>query len=151
MGRLDGKVAIITGSGSGQGRTAAQLFATEGARVVGCDLNADGARETVELVQAAGGEMVSLQPCILSDPVECARLVDFAANEFGRIDVLFNLAGRSHFGRVEDVTNEDWDAARRDEVDLIFYLSRAAWPQLVESGECAVLHRPREIGFHGTP
>jgi NAD(P)-dependent dehydrogenase (short-subunit alcohol dehydrogenase family) len=75
--------------------------------------------------------MVSLQPCVLSDPAECARLVDFAVSEFGRIDVLFNLAGRSHFGRVEDVSDEDWDAARRDEVDLIFYPTRAAWPQLV--------------------
>jgi NAD(P)-dependent dehydrogenase (short-subunit alcohol dehydrogenase family) len=64
---------------------------------------------------------VSLQPCILSDPAECARLVDLAVSEFGRVDVLFNLAGRSHFGWLESVTDEDWDAARRDEVDLIFY------------------------------
>jgi len=54
-------------------------------------------------------------------------------SEYGRIDVLFNLAGRSHFGRVEEVTDEEWDAARRDEVDLIFYPTRAAWPQLVAS------------------
>jgi NAD(P)-dependent dehydrogenase (short-subunit alcohol dehydrogenase family) len=51
-------------------------------------------------------------------------------NEFGRIDVLFNLAARTHFGRLEHVTDEEWDAARRDEVDLVFYLTRAAWPQL---------------------
>ena len=82
------------------------------------------------MVKAAGGEMVSLQPCILSDPAECARLVELAVSEFGRIDVLFNLAGRSHFGWLENVTDEDWDAARRDEVDLIFYLTRAAWPHL---------------------
>src|SRR5204863_7668099 len=88
---------------------------------------------TVGLVAPAGGGMVSLHPCILSDPTECARLVDFALSEYGRIDVLFNLAGRSHFGRVEDVTDEDWDAARRDEVDLIFYLTRTAWPQLIAS------------------
>ena len=54
-------------------------------------------------------------------------------SEFGRIDVLFNLAGRSHFGLVESVTDEDWDAARRDEVDLIFYPTRAAWPHLIAS------------------
>ena len=77
--------------------------------------------------------MVSLQPCILSDPAECKRFVDFAVGEFGRIDVLFNLAGRSHFGWLENVTDEDWDAARRDEVDLIFYLTRAAWPHLIAS------------------
>ena len=50
-------------------------------------------------------------------------------SEFGRIDVLFNLAGRAHFGRIESVTDEDWDAARRDEVDLIFCPTRAAWPR----------------------
>ena len=54
-------------------------------------------------------------------------------SEFGRIDVLFNLAARSHFSRLEDVTDEEWDAARRDEVDLVFYLTRAAWPHLKAS------------------
>src|SRR6201987_5821028 len=115
------------------GRATALTFAREGASVVGCDVAVEPAEETVAMVEAAGGEMVSLQPCILSDPAECARLVDFAVGEFGRIDVLFNLAGRSHFGLVEDVSDEDWDAARRDEVDLIFYPTRAAWPQLIAS------------------
>ncbi len=68
--------------------------------------------------------------CALTDAAECARLVDFAVNEFGRIDVLFNLAAKSHFSPIETFTDEDWDAARRDEVDLVFYLTRAAWPQL---------------------
>jgi NAD(P)-dependent dehydrogenase (short-subunit alcohol dehydrogenase family) len=54
-------------------------------------------------------------------------------SEFGRIDVLFNLAGRSHFAWLENVTDQEWDAARRDEVDLIFYLTRAAWPHLMAS------------------
>ncbi len=130
-GRLAGKVCVITGTGGSMGRATALTFAREGASVVGCDVAVDPAEGTVALVEAAGGQMVSLQPCILSDPAECARLVDFAVSEYGRIDVLFNLAGRSHFGRVEDVSDEDWDAARRDEVDLIFYLTRAAWPQLV--------------------
>jgi len=113
------------------GRATALTFAREGASVVGCDLAVEPAEETVAMVEAAGGEMVSLQPCILSDPAECARLVDFAVSEFGWVDVLFNLAGRSHFGLLENVSDEDWDAARRDEVDLIFYLTRAAWPQLI--------------------
>ena len=85
------------------------------------------------MVHAAGGQMVSLQPCRLSDPAECARLVEFAVSEFGRIDVLFNLAAKSHFSPIEDFTDEDWDAARQDEVDLVFYLTRAAWPHLKAS------------------
>ena len=112
------------------GRATALTFAGEGASVVGCDVAVQAAEATVEMAREAGGEMVSLQPCHLSDPADCAKLVELAASEFGRIDVLFNLAARTHFGGLESVTDDDWDAARRDEVDLVFYLTRAAWPQL---------------------
>jgi NAD(P)-dependent dehydrogenase (short-subunit alcohol dehydrogenase family) len=132
-GRLSGKVCVITGTGGAMGRASALTFAREGALVVGCDVAAEPAEETVELAHAAGGGMVSLQPCHLTDPAECAALVELAVATHGRIDVLFNLAGRSHFGPIEHVTDEDWDAARRDEVDLIFYLTRAAWPHLKDS------------------
>jgi NAD(P)-dependent dehydrogenase (short-subunit alcohol dehydrogenase family) len=128
--RLDGKVCVVTGTGGSMGRATALTFAREGARVVGCDVAVELAEHTVELVRAAGGDMVSLQPCRLSDPADCARLVELAASEYGGIDVLFNLAARTHFGGLENVTDEDWDAARHDEVDLVFYLTRAAWPQL---------------------
>ncbi len=129
-GRLEGKVCVVTGTGGSMGRATALTFAHEGASVVGCDVIVDPAVETVEMVHAAGGQMVSLQPCRLNDPTDCARLVELAVNEFGRIDVLYNLAARSHFSPLESFTDEEWDAARRDEVDLVFYLTRAAWPHL---------------------
>ena len=137
-GRLSGKVSVVTGTGGSMGRATAVTFAREGALLVGCDVAVQPAEETVGIVRAAGGEMVSLQPCLLDDPAQCARLVELAVSEFGRIDVLFNLAGRSHFGRLENVTDEDWDAAHRDEVDLIFYLTRAAWPHLKQSSGAVV-------------
>jgi NAD(P)-dependent dehydrogenase (short-subunit alcohol dehydrogenase family) len=137
-GRLAGKVCVVTGTGGSMGRATALTFAREGASVVGCDVAIEPAVTTVELVQTAGGEMVSLQPCALSDPADCARLVELALDQFGRIDVLFNLAGRSHFAWIEDVTDDEWDAARRDEVDLIFYLTRAAWPYLIASAGVVV-------------
>ena len=112
------------------GRATALTFSREGASVVGCDVAVEPAEETIALVQAGGGEMVSLQPCRLSDPSECTRLVDLAISQFGRIDVLFNLAAKSHFSPIEKFTDEEWDGARRDEVDLVFYLTRAAWPHL---------------------
>ena len=77
--------------------------------------------------------MVSLQPCVVSNPADCTRLVELAVSEFSRIDVLFNLAARSHFHRLEDFTDEEWGAAQRDEIDLVFYLTRAAWPHLKAS------------------
>jgi NAD(P)-dependent dehydrogenase (short-subunit alcohol dehydrogenase family) len=137
-GRLSEKVCVVTGTGGSMGRATAVTFAREGALLVGCDVAVEPAEETVETVRAAGGEMVSLQPCRLSDPAECTKVVELAMQTFGRIDVLFNLAGKSHFGLIEDVTDEDWDAARRDEVDLIFYLTRAAWPHLRESSGVVV-------------
>jgi hypothetical protein len=115
------------------GRATALTFAREGASIVGCDVTVEAANATVEMVQAAGGEMVSLQPCHLTDPAACGELVQLAVRAFGRIDVLFNLAARSHFNKLENVTDEEWDAARRDEVDLVFYLTRAAWPHLKAS------------------
>jgi NAD(P)-dependent dehydrogenase (short-subunit alcohol dehydrogenase family) len=132
-GRLSGKVCVVTGTGGSQGRAAAVTFAREGALLVGCDVAVEPAEETLETVRAAGGEMVSLQPCRLSDPADCAKLVELAVSEFGRIDVLYNLAARSHFHRLEDFTDEEWDAARQDEVDLVFYLTRASWPHLKAS------------------
>jgi NAD(P)-dependent dehydrogenase (short-subunit alcohol dehydrogenase family) len=132
-GRLLGKVCVVTGTGGGMGRATALTFAREGASVIGCDVAVEPAETTVKMVHAAGGKMVSLQPCLLDDPAECARLVELAISQFGRIDVLFNLAGKSHFAWLENVTDEEWEAARRDEVDLVFYLTRAAWPHLKAS------------------
>lgn len=132
-GRLTAKVCIVTGTGGSMGRATALAFAREGAFVVGCDVAVEPAEETVAMVTAAGGQMVSLQPCHVSDPAECARLVELAVREYGQVDVLFNLAARSHFNPIEKFTDEEWDAARRDEVDLVFYLTRAAWPHLKES------------------
>ena len=96
-GRLADKVCVVTGTGGSMGRATALAFAREGALVVGCDVTVEPAEETVALVEAAGGRMVSLQPCRVSEPAECDRLVELAIGQFGRIDVLFNLAAKSHF------------------------------------------------------
>jgi NAD(P)-dependent dehydrogenase (short-subunit alcohol dehydrogenase family) len=132
-GRLAGKVCIVTGSGGSMGRASALTFAREGARVVGCDVSSDADKATLDAVRAEGGTMVSMAPCDLSAPSDCDALVDLAMTEFGRIDVLFNLAGTQWFNRLEDISDEEWDSARRNEVDLIFYLTRAAWPHLKAS------------------
>jgi NAD(P)-dependent dehydrogenase (short-subunit alcohol dehydrogenase family) len=136
--RLEGKVCVITGTGGSMGRESALAFAREGASVVGCDVTVEAAEETVEIVRGAGGEMVSMHPCDLSQPADCQALVDLALNTFGRIDVLFNLAAAAYFNRLEDISDEEWDRARRGEVDLVFYLTRAAWPHLKVGGGTVV-------------
>jgi NAD(P)-dependent dehydrogenase (short-subunit alcohol dehydrogenase family) len=120
------------------GRASALAFAREGASVVGCDVAVEPAEATVEMVRGAGGEMVSIQPCHLSEPADCQALIDLAVRTFGRVDVLFNLAAVSYFNWLEDITDEEWDRARRDEVDLVFYLTRAAWPHLKATGGVVV-------------
>jgi NAD(P)-dependent dehydrogenase (short-subunit alcohol dehydrogenase family) len=132
-GRLSGKVCVITGTGGSMGRAAALAFAREGASVVGCDVNVSSAEAAAETVRAQGGTMISLQPCHLTKPADCQALVDLAVRTYGRIDVLFNNAAMAYFNWIEDITDEEWDRDRREEVDLVFFLTRAAWPHLKAS------------------
>jgi len=77
--------------------------------------------------------MVSLEPCQLTNPADCRALVDFAVRAYGRIDVLFNNAAKAYFNWLEDITDEEWDRDRQEEVDLVFFLTRSAWPHLKAS------------------
>ncbi len=133
-GRLAGKVALITGTGGGQGRAAAELFSAEGARVVGCDVNATENARTVDFVTQSGGEMVGMAPVDLGDSREARRWVTDAAAIHGGIDILFNNAAASRFAPIADLTDEDWHYTIRNELDLIFYVTQAAWPHLVGTG-----------------
>ena len=132
-GRLSGKVCIITGTGGSIGRAAALIFAREGASVVGCDVSVTAAEATTQMVLAQGGTMISRQPCRLTEPAECQALVDFAVRAYGRVDVLFNNAAMAYFNWLEDITDEEWNRDLREEIDLVFYLTRAAWPHLKAS------------------
>src|SRR5260221_225480 len=85
------------------------------------------------MVRGQGGTMVSLQPCHLTQPSECQALVDLAVRAYGRIDVLFNNAAMAYFNWLEDITDEEWNRDLREEVNLVFFLTRAAWPHLKAS------------------
>jgi len=139
-GRLAGKVVVITGTAGGQGRAAAELFAAEGAAIVGCDVKADEAAETERLVQAAGGRMVSLQPCDLTDPDAARALVDLAVGEFGRVDVVYNNAGRPAFAPIDAMTDEQWRFTIANELDSVFHVCRAAWPHLCAAGGGSIVN-----------
>lgn len=133
-GRLEGKVCIITGTGGSMGRAAALRFAGEGAKIVGCDVNEAGALACVEAVRAAGGEIVSLQPCDLTDASQCQALIDLAIASFGRINVLYNNAAMAYFGWIDEISHEDWYKTINEEVHLVFLLTQAAWPHLKRNG-----------------
>ena len=97
-GRLSGKIALITGVGGGMGVAAARRFAAEGARVVGCDLDEDGAARTEELVRAEGGEITVMGGVDLGDADAAREWVDAAVATYDGIDVLYNNASTQRFG-----------------------------------------------------
>lgn len=140
MGRLEGKVAIITGTGSGMGRAAAIAFSKEGAKVVGCDIDAERGAAVAAEVQASGGQMISLQPVDLCTPEGAAQLTQFALDAFGGVDILFNNAAVAHFAPFPEMTFETFARTMRDEVEIIFHLTREVWPHLVARGGGAIVN-----------
>ena len=135
MVRLDGKVALISGTGGGLGRAAARVFAACGAKVVGCDIKSDEAAETAALVSAEGGEMISLHPLDAAKIADVERWAAFAADRFGGIDILYNnaggITGRSAFA---ETTMDEWEACIRNELTVVFACTKAVWPYLIQRG-----------------
>lgn len=130
-GRLDGKVCIITGSGGSMGREAARMFASEGALVVGCDIDEAAAAETERLVRDAGGTIMSVHPCDLSTKQAADALVEQTMGRHGRIDVLYNNGGGAVMEWLLDMTPGQWSFTMRNELDLIFFATQAVWPTMV--------------------
>jgi meso-butanediol dehydrogenase/(S,S)-butanediol dehydrogenase/diacetyl reductase len=140
MARLAGKVALITGTAGGQGAAAARLFASEGATVCGCDLDAERAESVAKEIREGGGEMYSTAPVDLADPLAAASWVDEAAALAGGIDVLYNNASAPRVGPFEQMTWDDWQFTIHNELDLIFTVTKAAWPHLVARGGGVVIN-----------
>jgi meso-butanediol dehydrogenase / (S,S)-butanediol dehydrogenase / diacetyl reductase len=139
MNRLADKVALITGTAGGQGRAAALRFAAEGATVAGCDVKAEGASETVEMVRASGGRMTSTHPLDLADETAVQDWVDDVAGRHGGIDVVYNNAGATRFAPIEQTTYADWSFTMRNELDIVFLVTRAAWRHLKARGGSVLL------------
>ncbi len=150
MNRLAGKVALITGTGSGQGRAAALLFAAEGATVVGTDRDPQGAAETVELVRAAGGLVDSTHPLDLGHEDAVQVWIDEAAARHGGIDVLYNNAAATRFSPIAETSYEDWSFTLRNELDIVFLATKHAWPHLIARGGGCVLLVGSTAGITGS-
>lgn len=150
MARLEGKVALISGTGTGIGRATAELFAREGAIVVGCDLNPETAEETVELVTAAGGAMTSTHPLDATDETAVKGWIDGAAREHGGLDVLYNNAGLARFDPVEEESFEDWSFTLRHELDVVFLASKHVWPHLRARGGGSIVNVGSTAGLTGS-
>jgi NAD(P)-dependent dehydrogenase (short-subunit alcohol dehydrogenase family) len=127
---LRGKVALITGAASGQGRAAAQLFAEHGATIVVADINDVGGKETVRLVEDAGqsGQAVHAD---VSRRADVDAMIGTTIDAYGRLDVLYNNAAVQMSGRLVDCTEDDWDLTIATNLSAIFWACRAAIPHML--------------------
>jgi meso-butanediol dehydrogenase / (S,S)-butanediol dehydrogenase / diacetyl reductase len=149
-GRLDGKVAFISGTGRyGIGQVAAKIFAAEGARVFGCALHKDASDDTVEAVRSAGGIMDALAPVDLSEPAGAQAWIDAGIEAFGDVDILFNNASSLRNGAFDEQPLDDWYFTIRNELDLPYLCTRAAWPHLKRRGGGVVINMGSVAGIRG--
>lgn len=149
MGKLDGKVALITGSASGIGRAAALLFAGEGAAVAVADLSAAGGRETVDMITAKSGRSRYFQANLVVS-AEVEAMVRDITQHFGRIDILYNNAGiEGTVGDVADVSEKDWDAVMNANLKSVFLCSKYTVPVMVKQGGGAIVNTSSVMALSG--
>ncbi len=158
-GRVEGKVALITGAGTGIGRACMVLFAREGARVMGCSRTGGNLEETLRLVKQAGGEGLVLAQD-LATPEGADRLVAATEEAHGRIDILVNSAGVGYswlekspgsMGDVIDTEPDKWAEVMGINLDSYFYLCRRVVPIMQRQGGGAIVNVASISGFQGLP
>ncbi|MGB9614244.1 MAG: beta-ketoacyl-ACP reductase [Fervidobacterium sp.] len=137
--RLEGKVCIITGAGSGIGKTAAELFAKEGATVIACDV----------------GESVYEHPNIhfykldVTDRVRISEAVKEVVDKFGKIDVLINNAGITRDALIQNMSEEDWDKVINVNLKGVFNMTQAVVPYMLEQGKGSIINTSSVVGVYG--
>ena len=148
--RLRGKVALITGAGSGIGRQTALLFAREGARVTVADIDAEAAATTVTAIAEAGGEADAVRADV-ARAEDCAHMVEAAEQRWGRLDVLFNNAGISHIDDGDAMqTDEDvWDLTVAVNLKGVFLGCKYGIPALQRAGGGAIINTASFVALLG--
>lgn len=147
--RLDSKVAIITGAGSGIGRAMASLFAAEGAKVVAAEWHADTLAAVVGEVTAAGGSIVGVQGNVALE-ADCAKIVDAAIQSYGRLDILCNNAGIMDTNQgVAEMSNASWERVLGVNLHGPMYLTRLAVPIMVGQGGGSIVNTASVAGLGG--
>lgn len=132
--KLNGKIAIITGAGSGMGRASAIRFAEEGAKVVVADINDAGGKETAEMIVANGFDAVFVKVDISKDE-DCKKMVDIAVETFGGLNILYNNAAiPQKEQRFFDCSNEEWDTIMNVNLRGPFIACKYAYPEFIKAG-----------------
>jgi len=139
MGRLDGKIALISGGARGQGATEAQLFAREGAKVVFGDVLNDAGRQVEADIRAAGGEATYVHLDVTSED-DWREAVGTAVNRYGKLDILVNNAGIIHRFSIEETTREVWDEVMAVNSTGVFLGTKYAIPAMRRAGGGSIIN-----------
>jgi len=150
MGRLDGKVALITGAARGQGETEARLFAREGARVVLTDVLVDLGQRVVASIRTGGGEAMFLQLDV-SNPDDWNEVVRHTVQTYDRLDILVNNAGIAQRDGVVETSAEDWDRTMEINAKGVFLGIKYAIPAMLQSGGGSIINISSTSGIVGFP
>lgn len=157
MARIEAKVAVITGAGSGIGRACMQLFAREGAVVVGCSRTQSNLDETLKLVTDAGGEGLVVAADLATE-AGADKLIAATVERYGRVDIVVNAAGvgwswadksEGSMGSVLDAPPEKWREVLGIDLDSVYYVLRAAIPHMQKGGGGAIVNVTSMLGFVG--
>ncbi len=148
MKRLDGKIVIITGVAAGIGRATANLFAKEGARIVGIDIDEEGGKSITEKIQAFGGTMTFVKADVSKH--EDIRGFFEVAREMGGVDVVFNNAGIEVAKGLLDTSEEDWNRNVSVNLKSVFFSCKYAIQQMKEKGRGSIINNSSVAGLVGS-
>jgi NAD(P)-dependent dehydrogenase (short-subunit alcohol dehydrogenase family) len=149
MGRLDRKVAVITGAASGIGQATALCFAHEGAALVAADLNSQGGEQTISACAAIGARAV-FQRTDVSSEADIKAAIDRAVSEYGRLDILFNNAGfPGPMGPIEAVAAEDWDRTMAVLLRAPYLGMKYAIPEMRKNGGGSIITTASDAAVRG--
>jgi meso-butanediol dehydrogenase / (S,S)-butanediol dehydrogenase / diacetyl reductase len=146
--RLEGKRVLITGTAGGQGEAAQAMFAREGARIIGCDVQDGAAEKTADALRADGHDVTGFT-VDLADAEAAARWVDESAERLGGIDVLYNNAAGAGFAPFAEMSLELWRHVIHVELDIVFHTTQPAWRHLRATGNSSIINTASMSGLRG--
>ncbi len=149
--RIENKVAVVTGAGSGFGEGIATRFAEEGARVVAADIDADSAARTVDSIRGAGGSALAVTADV-SQGADVAKIIAAALDEYGRLDVVINNAGTTHKNRpMLEVDEETYDRVFAVNVKSVYHSAMHAVPVFRRQGHGSFINIASTAGIRPRP